>query len=310
MTHLQTKKAMPRPNPPTRLPQQMFQRKKCIAISAYALVLAIAAGACQAQSVGAVTDLQGTLLSKNTAGAIRILALDSPIESGDHLLTRPGTYARMAFTDGTAVTLGPDSDLVIEQFSYSETAHANSAVFDFVQGRVQIAAGRVGVRSVDRFILNTSIGAIVVGHATFIAGYAAVPATARLYLPLNRWADRRPSEDAAHFEKVAYHPAMDDTSRPRLLLAQLAPMAPTGGGLSPGLYVQVIDGLINVTNKGGAQNFAAGQFGFTPGFQQPPVILPTNPGMQFTPPPSFSSTTGPSGATTAPKSNAVDCQVR
>ena len=55
--------------------------------------------------------------------------------------------------------------------------------------------------------------------------------------------------------------------------------------------------MINVSNAGGSQNFAAGQFGFTPSFQQPPVILPANPGMQFTPPPSFSSTTGSQGST-------------
>jgi filamentous hemagglutinin family protein len=62
-------------------------------------------------------------------------------------------------------------------------------------------------------------------------------------------------------------------------------------GRSPGLYVQVLDGMIHVTNGGGAQNFSAGQFGFTPSFQQPPVILPTNPGMQFTPPPVFQPNT-------------------
>jgi hypothetical protein len=71
------------------------------------------------------------------------------------------------------------------------------------------------------------------------------------------------------------------------------PPCPTPG-LNPGLYVQVLDGMINVTNGGGSQNFTAGQFGFTPGFNQPPVILPNNPGLQFTPPPSFSNTGGES----------------
>jgi hypothetical protein len=32
------------------------------------------------------------------------------------------------------------------------------------------------------------------------------------------------------------------------------------GGLNPGLYVQVLDGMINVSNGGGTQNFAAGQW--------------------------------------------------
>jgi hypothetical protein len=270
--------------------------------------LAFAVGICQAQSIGTVTDLQGSLLDKTTAGAIKILALDSSIESGDRLLTPPGSYARMMFSDGTAVTLAPDSELVILQYSYSDAAQANSAVFEFVQGRLQIAAGRLGARSVDRFVLNTPTATIAVGRATFIAGFAESPHAARLHSPSSPWTDRAPSADVGRFEKVVYHPPTDGALRPRLLLAQNVPTSPAG--LNPGLYVQVLDGMINVSNGGGTQNFTAGQFGFTPGFQQPPVILPTNPGMQFTPPPSFSSTTGSAGGSSGPKPGDVDCIVR
>jgi hypothetical protein len=64
------------------------------------------------------------------------------------------------------------------------------------------------------------------------------------------------------------------------------PPAPVTG-LAPGLYVQVIDGAINLSNTGGSQNFAAGQFGFTSAVRQPPIVVPSNPGLQFTPPPQF-----------------------
>ncbi|MDM0078154.1 hypothetical protein QTH90_27350 [Variovorax sp. J2P1-59] len=80
--------------------------------------------------------------------------------------------------------------------------------------------------------------------------------------------------------------------------------------MPPGLYVQVIDGLIHVTNPVGTQNFAAGQFGFTPNVTQPPVVVPKNPGIQFTPPPAFNAPIGSSGTNTAGKSNTVDCEVR
>ncbi|MGA8785738.1 MAG: iron dicitrate transport regulator FecR, partial [Polaromonas sp.] len=61
-------------------------------------------------------------------------------------------------------------------------------------------------------------------------------------------------------------------------------------------------------------NFSAGQFGFTPSFKSPPVLVPINPGMQFTPPPQFSSTASnaSNGASSAGgnKSSSVDCEVR
>ncbi len=273
----------------------MPRRKNFIATSAWALALTIGAGVCQAQSIGTVTDLQGGLLSKNAAGAIKVLALDSAVASGDRLLTRPGTYARLSFTDGSAVTLGPGTELAIVQYSYSDTAHANSAVLDFVQGRVQIAAGRLSARSVDRFILNTSAGTISIGQATFIAAYGNTAGTARL-------------QAGGRFENVVYHPPTE-ASRPRLRLAQNMAPLPAASRLSPGLYVQVLDGAIHLTNNGGSQNFTAGQFGFTSSLQQPPIMLPANPGMQFTPPPAFTPMTGGSGST-ASKPAEVNCQVR
>ncbi|WP_435469543.1 hypothetical protein [Variovorax sp. GB1P17] len=83
-----------------------------------------------------------------------------------------------------------------------------------------------------------------------------------------------------------------------------------GAGRAPGLYVQVLDGLIHVTNPAGTSNFSSGQFGYAPSFRQPPVMLPANPGIPFTPPPAFSSSTPVASNGGAPKSNAVDCEVR
>ena len=91
-------------------------------------------------------------------------------------------------------------------------------------------------------------------------------------------------------------------------MAQITP--PGAPGLPPGLYVSVLDGAISLANKGGIQNFAAGQFGYTANVTQPPVMVPKNPAIQFTPPPAFSNSNAPSANGSAPKSNSVDCEVR
>ncbi|HEY0490252.1 MAG TPA: FecR family protein [Telluria sp.] len=87
---------------------------------------------------------------------------------------------------------------------------------------------------------------------------------------------------------------------------------PAGPSLAPGLHVHVIDGMIAVTNPGGAMNFAAGQFGFVRSSITPPVIVPNNPGLKFSPPPVFSMTNAvaANSASGAPKAAAVDCEVR
>jgi FecR-like protein len=65
--------------------------------------------------------------------------------------------------------------------------------------------------------------------------------------------------------------------------------------LPNGLHVDVSDGAIILQNQGGSQNFAAGQFGFVPNVNTPPVVVPPTPGVQFTPPPSFLAPSGQAG---------------
>ena len=79
---------------------------------------------------------------------------------------------------------------------------------------------------------------------------------------------------------------------------------------APGLYVQVIDGLIHLSNPAGTQSFSAGQFGFTPNVSQPPVLVPKNPGLLFTPPPAFMSASAGPTSSGPSKSSTVDCEVR
>lgn len=85
------------------------------------------------------------------------------------------------------------------------------------------------------------------------------------------------------------------------------------GTLPTGLYVQVSDGQVVVSNSGGSQNFGAGQFGYVPDAFTPPVVLPRDPGVIFTPPPSFSAPPPQSGqpaSSSSPDSRRVDCEVR
>nr|WP_081368099.1 FecR family protein [Janthinobacterium lividum] len=111
-------------------------------------------------------------------------------------------------------------------------------------------------------------------------------------------------------------PAATIGIRGTTFIASYVPPAAPGGPAAPkaglpGLYVQVLDGMIHVTNPAGTLNFAPGQFGFTPNFQQPPTLLPVNPGIKFTPPaafvPSSLSGGGPAGGS---KPAAIDCVVR
>jgi hypothetical protein len=301
--------------------------KKCIAIKSGALLaLLLASQLAVAEPAGVVSDSTGPLLAKSASGSIKVLAVGSSVEPLDTLISRPGVYARVTLTDHSDLALGPDTELVIENYSFHERGsqddtkaalagtnapQADAAVLRLSKGSVRISSGTLGTRDTDTFTLAAGTATINIHHSVFIATYidraqgqsarrdVVGPTSSRMYVRV-----------AANSTRPMQPLELTDSP---LRLAQIAPPAsgaPNTGGLAPGLYVQVLDGLINVSNSGGSQNFAAGQFGYTPSIKQPPVIVPANPAIQFTPPPAFSAP--PTGTQTAAgaKSGNVDCVVR
>lgn len=82
---------------------------------------------------------------------------------------------------------------------------------------------------------------------------------------------------------------------------------PSGSPLADGLYVDVADGTINVSNSTGSQLLGAGQFGFVANFASPPVIVPPMHGVQVTMPQGISRNNNRSAAP-APAADSADCK--
>jgi hypothetical protein len=303
----------------------MNQPKKCIAISSLCcwLVALCVAPAMAGTAVGTVTQVNGPLLLKRADGAIKAIALNSFVEQGDTLVTEKNTYAQLKFADDSEVTLKPGTQLKIEVLVFKASAANNmDTIFSMTQGAVQIRTGAAAratpenIRLVMPSLLDPAASLVLdrKGGTTFVAEYVAGSAATKFArFDSRRLEARYPAVLLASAES-AYRSDGPSLSLPKnwdaaQVLAQLTP-PPPGGIRAPGLYVQVLDGLIHVTNPAGTANFSAGQFGYTPNFRQPPVLLPTNPGIQFTPPPAFSSSTGPNTSSGPSKSNTVDCEVR
>lgn len=93
---------------------------------------------------------------------------------------------------------------------------------------------------------------------------------------------------ASVFDYSRFMPQQTSLSTPST--SNGVPVLAPPSGSAPGLYVQVIDGLVVLSNSAGTQQFQAGQFGFNPSYAVPPIIVPQNPGLLFTPPPFSTST--------------------
>jgi hypothetical protein len=251
-----------------------------------------------AQVAGTVVQLSGPLMAKKADGAMRILSMRSEVESGDTLVTEKNTYAMVKFIDNSEITLKPSTTFKVENFSYdADKPDGDKASFNLVKGGLRSVTGLLGKRNKEKFEMKTPSATIGIRGTTFIA----------------EWVE--PSETAIAAREaylLASTASLDPLAAPvqPLMLAQ-GPLPPGPNSIAPGLYVQVIDGIINVSNQGGSLQFNAGQFGFTSSFKAPPIMLPQNPGLKFSPPPAFSSSSGTSANSGGPlQSNQVDCEVR
>jgi hypothetical protein len=252
------------------------QLQKCTAIKAalFAALLTFGSAAWAAQVAGVVARLSGPLMAKKLDGSVKVLALRSEIESGDTLVSEKNTYAQIKFIDNSEITLRPGTTFKVENFAFDAgKPDEDNASFSLVKGGLRSITGLMGKRNKEKFSLKTPSATIGIRGTTFVAQYVG------------------PASPLAGPGKL--------------------PAAGSVPALAPGLHVQVSDGMIVVTNQGGALNFAAGQFGFVPNPNQPPVLVPNNPGLKFSPPPVFnlSGTTAPNGTSPA-DANTVDCIVR
>ncbi|HEY8609143.1 MAG TPA: FecR domain-containing protein [Noviherbaspirillum sp.] len=310
---------------------------------------ALAANPACAGIAGTVVNLNGPLVAKKADGAVRVLTLKSTVEEGDVLATEKGTYARIRFVDNSEITMRPSSQLKIDSFVFEESKpEKDSATFSLVKGGLRAVTGALGKRNNERFGMSTPTATIGIRGTTFVVHYVPPPAGGGGYgagPDAGGGARKTPSKELSPSQQAqmdgllqslsagkadgnaASGVPQDATKKPADLATGRLPIDPAAGMkpvqpvskqpqpgqpplLPPGLHLQVVDGAIVVTNGGGGLGFSAGQFGYVPGPAQAPVIVPPNPNLQFTPPPSFSSSAAPQTGPGREGDDGVDCEVR
>ncbi len=141
----------------------MVKKMKYIAIALFILC----ADARAQEHVGAL---------KNVSGDVQIKRGESFIEAHpglqlmntDLLITRGKGYAGVIFTDGTTVTIGPDTEFNINNYKF-EPDHGN---YDFSmylkKGSAVYNSGKIGKLSPDSVILSTPRATVGIRGTRFI----------------------------------------------------------------------------------------------------------------------------------------------
>jgi hypothetical protein len=127
-----------------------------------AALLAASCSVALAASAGTVQHLSGTLSAQNPDGSVRILSQKSEVNPGQVVTTQRDSYAQINFTDGSSMTMRPNTQMKIENYEFSEARpEADNAFFRLLKGGLRTVTGLVGKRgNQDAYRIGTATATI------------------------------------------------------------------------------------------------------------------------------------------------------
>ena len=127
-----------------------------------AILLSASCSVALAAGAGQVQHLSGTLSAQNPDGTVRILSQKSEVNPGQVVTTQKDSYAQINFTDGSSMTMRPNTQMKIETYQFSEgRPQEDSAFFRLLKGGLRTVTGLVGKRgNQDAYRIGTATATI------------------------------------------------------------------------------------------------------------------------------------------------------
>lgn len=153
--------------------KKMRNQRKTTAISLLVCGLLLLASVALAAPAATVTHLSGPLVVRKANGTTKALAIRSTVEAGDTVETARRTYARLKFTDGSEVTLKPNTQFKVEQYVYDQAKPKEDAgSFNLIKGGLRTITGQIGKRGLqDSYRMKTPTATIGIRGTIYDATY-------------------------------------------------------------------------------------------------------------------------------------------
>jgi len=138
----------------------------CIAAAAVAVATAMPASAQQQVGVNAAVNPDATGTPPG-AGARR-LVMGQPVVFNEHIATQAAGQTQIMFLDESAMTVGPDSDVTIDQFVYDPNAGTGKLAMSATRGVLRYVGGKISKQD-NAVTLRTPSATLAVRGGVFIA---------------------------------------------------------------------------------------------------------------------------------------------
>lgn len=146
--------------------------RKLITLLVFVGALFTSVAAIAGPEVGTVTRLQNTA-DANRDGQMLALSEGAAIHEDDEVKSAEGTKIEITFKDGTKLTIGENSTLVIEEYLYNPKDSVGRILLDAVQGPFRFISGGIGKMKDKRAEVKTSSATIGIRGTDFWGGPSA-----------------------------------------------------------------------------------------------------------------------------------------
>jgi hypothetical protein len=141
---------------------------KRLAPLAFGMGLLLAGLPASAQ-VGEVEFARGVGFAQSPGQVPRTLGKGLSLKEGDRLTTSEGASAIIKLDDGTRMTVRPNSELVVQQYRFKESAPDNSMLMQLVRGGFRAVTGLISKNAPDAARVRTSTATIGIRGTDFDA---------------------------------------------------------------------------------------------------------------------------------------------
>jgi len=129
--------------------------------------MALAAGG---DNLGHVSRIQGAAFAQQ-GGALRELSLNVPVKREDILKTGPGARLELTMLDETRLTLGADTEFILERYDLGRQHGPGAVLLKLTKGAFRLVTGELSALRGGPFEVGTPLGTIGIRGTEFWGGY-------------------------------------------------------------------------------------------------------------------------------------------
>lgn len=143
-----------------------------------AAIVVACGGAAQAQQVGTAAAVNPASTARETSGGTRTIVLGQSIAHKERIQTTAGGSVQLLFLDKTSMTIGPNSDVSIDEYVFDPQANSGKLAATLAKGAMRFVGGQISHNSEATIKTATAVvgirgGVSILTNANVYLGYGS-----------------------------------------------------------------------------------------------------------------------------------------